>query len=82
MFVKSTSGKTYTLMVNPWDKIRDLKIKIQLKIGIYPSLQRLLYEGKQLDNRKTLADYNIQKDSTLQLAFHLLGGIGEELTSG
>lgn len=77
IFVKDVQGKSLAFDVASGDSISSLKSRIESRHGIPAGQQRLVWSSRQLSDERSFADYNILKESTLQLLFRLPGGLIE-----
>ena len=79
LFVKTLTGKTVSIEVEEGESIEDVKAKISEKEGVPPEQQRLIFGGQQLEDSKTLDDYNVGDDATLHLVLRLRGGEDDDI---
>ena len=74
VFIKTLTGRTVAIVTEETDTVLSVKIKLQEKDGVPVDEQRLIFGGHQLEDKRTLKFYNIEKDSTIHLVLRLPGG--------
>jgi ubiquitin len=75
IFIKTLTNKIFTLDVDMYDLIADVKVKITNLYGVPPDNQRFIFAGRNIEDTKTLEYYNMQEESTLYLVFRKHPGI-------
>lgn len=74
IFIKTLTGRTVSIIVDDDDTILNVKMKLKEKDDIPIDEQRLIFGGRQLEDKRTLKYYSIQRDSTIHLVLRLPGG--------
>uniref|UniRef100_UPI00398F244B polyubiquitin-like n=1 Tax=Pristiophorus japonicus TaxID=55135 RepID=UPI00398F244B len=74
IFLRNEKGKISTHEVLPSESVQAFRARVQRQEGVPPNQQRLMYEGKQLEDGQLLSDYNIQSQGTIFLLLRLRGG--------
>jgi ubiquitin-large subunit ribosomal protein L40e len=74
VFVKTLTGQSIAIDYRADLTIAELKNEVSSREGVPVQQQRLIFQGKQLENDSTLEDYNIQPPNTIHLVLHVKGG--------